>query len=90
MLLVERPTNIDDLKQIKGIGVVMERVLNEKGIYLFQQLADMTSEDIDWVTEAIAAFPGRIVRDRWVEQARELYIAKYGDSEPEHSVEAVE
>ena len=32
----------DDLKVIKGIGPVIERKLNEAGIYSFQQLGDLT------------------------------------------------
>lgn len=78
MLLTERPDEVDDLKQIKGVGPVMERVLNEKGLYLFQQVASMTPSDVSWVNNAIEAFPGRIERDRWVEQAQDLYLEKYG------------
>ena len=77
-LLSERPTEVDDLKKIKGVGKVMERVLNEKGIYLFHQLAALDAQEIAWVNDAIEAFPGRIQRDRWVEQARDLYEQKYG------------
>jgi predicted flap endonuclease-1-like 5' DNA nuclease len=32
----------DDLKVIKGIGVVIERKLNEAGIYTFDQLGGLT------------------------------------------------
>ena len=77
-LLTERPQAVDDLKRIKGVGKVMEGVLNAKGIYLFRQLAALDAREIAWVNEAIEAFPGRIERDRWVEQAQELYFQKYG------------
>lgn len=77
-LLSERPEEVDDLKKIKGVGKVMERVLNEKGIYLFQQLGALKEHEVEWVNGAIDAFPGRIHRDRWVEQARALYEEKYG------------
>ncbi|MEM9062087.1 MAG: hypothetical protein AAGD13_16635 [Pseudomonadota bacterium] len=77
-LLDERPDEVDDLKRIKGVGTVMETVLNDKGIYLFHQVANLTEREIDWVNDAIEAFPGRIQRDRWVEQARDLYSEKYG------------
>ena len=77
-LLAERPDEVDDLKQIKGVGKVMERVLNEKGIYLFDQLASLSEQEVAWVNDAIDAFPGRIHRDRWVDQARDLHVRKYG------------
>ena len=77
-LLTERPEKIDDLKRIKGVGEVMEGVLNGKGIYLFRQLANFSAQDVAWVNEAIEAFPGRIERDRWVEQAQALYRQDYG------------
>jgi len=77
-LLTTRPAEVDDLKRIKGVGPVMERVLNERGVYLFHQLANFTAEDVAWVNEAIEAFPGRIERDEWVSQAQALYAEKYG------------
>lgn len=77
-LLSERPDEVDDLKQIKGVGKVMESVLNDKGIYLFRQVAALTEQEVAWVNDAIEAFPGRIQRDRWVEQAAQLYADKYG------------
>lgn len=36
----------DDLKIIKGIGTVIERKLNEAGIYTFEQLGDLTPADL--------------------------------------------
>ncbi len=65
----------DDLKRIKGIGPVMERSLNEQGIHSFEQLANLTKTEIDQLTSAIAAFPGRIERDDWVGSARRLIDA---------------
>lgn len=79
-LLTERPDEVDDLKQIKGVGKVMEGVLNDKGIYLFRQLASLNEQETAWVNDAIEAFPGRIHRDRWVEQSAQLYADKYGRS----------
>lgn len=66
----------DDLKRIKGIGPVMERSLNEQGIHSFEQLANLTKADIDKLTAAIAAFPGRIEREDWVGSARRLIDAE--------------
>lgn len=36
----------DDLKIIKGIGPVIERKLNEAGIYTFEQLGNLTSSGL--------------------------------------------
>lgn len=70
--LYQAPSEKDNLKQIKGIGPVMERTLNALGVTTFQQLADFTQVDIDKVSEAIGAFPGRIERDDWVGKARQI------------------
>lgn len=43
---VERKTARDDLKVIKGIGPVIERKLNEAGIYTFEQLGNLTPDDL--------------------------------------------
>ncbi len=62
----------DDLKKINGIGPYIEKKLNALDIYTFEQISRFSDKDIKSVTESIEFFPGRIVRDRWAEQAREL------------------
>lgn len=66
----------DDLKLIKGIGPVLEQRLNELGVTTFRQLAGFTEYDIERVSAAIAAFPGRIEREDWVGKAQELVARK--------------
>ncbi len=66
-----RSSGADDLKRIRGIGPVIERTLNELGIYHFDQLAAFDDGNIRWVDNYIA-FPGRILREEWVSQAAEL------------------
>ena len=63
--------DVDDLKKILGIGPVIEEQLNGMGIYHYSQIADFSQSDVDNVNEALA-FPGRIERDEWIEQARGL------------------
>ncbi len=46
--------------------------LNVLGIYTFKQISNFNSEDVAAVTEAIEYFPGRIERDEWILQAKEL------------------
>ena len=79
-LLSQRPAEVDDLKRIKGIGPVLERVLNENGIYQYRQLARFSPQDVEWINQAIDAFPGRIQRDGWVAQAQALHQEKYGEA----------
>lgn len=61
----------DDLKLISGVGPVLEEKLNELGIYHFWQIAKFEQRDIDLVDEAMA-FPGRITRDEWIAQSKNL------------------
>lgn len=61
----------DDLKRIKGIGAVIEKTLNRLGIFTFQQIAELTPENVKWVEEHLS-FSGRITREEWVSQAKKL------------------
>ncbi len=61
-----------DLQSIKGVGPFIEEKLNALQIFTFEQIANMTPEIEDQVNEAIEFFPGRIKRDKWVNQATEL------------------
>ena len=70
--IFDAPADKDNLKLIKGIGPVMEKTLNELGVTTFRQLAKFTQSDIDKVSEAIGAFPGRVERDDWVGKAQRL------------------
>ncbi|MEM9571194.1 MAG: hypothetical protein AAF996_06985 [Pseudomonadota bacterium] len=61
----------DDLKLIKGVGAVLERRLNEAGIFHFWQIAGLRKAQMD-ALEAVLRFPGRMTRDNWKAQARAL------------------
>ncbi len=65
------PSDVDDLKRIKGVGSVIEETLNGLGIYQLQQIANWSHDNIAWV-ENFIAFPGRISREDWINQARTL------------------
>jgi predicted flap endonuclease-1-like 5' DNA nuclease len=62
----------NDLTKISGIGPVIQKRLNEIGIYSFQQISELTPEMIDRVALAIKFFPDRIGRDNWIGQAAAL------------------
>jgi len=66
----------DDLKMISGIGPFIEERLHALDIYTFRQISKFTAKDIDTINDAIEYFSGRIERDEWVAQARELVISK--------------
>lgn len=62
----------NDLTSIVGIGGWIEAKLNALDIFTFRQIANFNDEDVELVTEAIEYFPGRIERDDWIAQAKEL------------------
>ncbi|MDA8568326.1 putative Ig domain-containing protein, partial [Euryarchaeota archaeon] len=66
----------DSLQTIKGIGPFIEEKLNALGIYTFEQVGNMTPEIEEQVNKAIEFFPGRVKRDQWAKQARELHSNK--------------
>lgn len=66
-----RSSRPDDLKRIRGIGVILEKKLNSMGITNYGEIANWTSADIEVVNELLS-FSGRIERESWIEQARIL------------------
>ncbi|MCC6736406.1 MAG: NADH-quinone oxidoreductase subunit NuoE [Bauldia sp.] len=65
----------DDLKVLNGIGPKIEKTLHELGVFHFDQIAAWTPAEVRWVGEHLA-FPGRIEREHWVEQAKALAAGK--------------
>ncbi len=61
----------DDLKKLSGVGPALEKKLIEAGVTSFAQIAAWTEADIAEFDEKLS-FKGRIQREGWVEQAREL------------------
>jgi predicted flap endonuclease-1-like 5' DNA nuclease len=62
----------DDLEQIVGVGPMLAGLLREIGVYYFWQVAEWTDEDVAYVDGKLLHFKGRIERDDWVGQSREL------------------
>ncbi len=62
----------DDLKRISGVGPKLEGVLNDMGIYKFEQVAKMTDKEYEIMDSITQTFPGRAKRDDWAGQARTL------------------
>lgn len=61
----------DDLKKLSGVGPVLEKKLNEAGVTSFAQIAAWKKKDIEEMDEKLD-FKGRIEREDWVAQAKEL------------------
>jgi predicted flap endonuclease-1-like 5' DNA nuclease len=66
------PEEREDLKMISGIGPFIEERLHALDIYTFRQISKFTPQDIETINYAIVYFSGRIERDEWVAQAREI------------------
>ncbi len=62
----------DDLKEISGVGPVYEEKLNSIGIFTFEQVSKLTPESIKAIEELTKYFPGKIEREDWVSQAKNL------------------
>lgn len=58
----------DDLRRIRGLSPANVAHLNRIGIYRFDQIARWTESEAAWVDSYLGA-PGRLARERWIEQA---------------------
>ena len=72
LLSAPRAGGADDLKKIKGVGPKLEGVLNDVGVYHYDQIAAWTPQEVAWADENLVGFKGRVSRDDWVSQAKAL------------------
>ena len=77
-LAAPRGGKADDLKRIRGVGKHNEQSLHGLGVWHFDQIAAWTAENVKWAGSFLA-FPGRIDRERWVSQARDLAAGRETD-----------
>jgi large subunit ribosomal protein L21 len=61
----------DDLKQLTGVGPVIEKKFNAIGITTFAQIAALTPAEVEKVDEALHS-KGRLEREGWVAEAAAL------------------
>jgi len=61
----------DNLQAIRGVGPVISKRLNEAGIYTFEEMAQLTSEELEEILGALIKkfFPGE---DKMIAQAKEF------------------
>ena len=64
----------DDLGKLTGVGPQIEKKLNEHGVFHYWQIAAMTPAEVEKLDSDLR-FNGRISRDKWVDQARDLIAA---------------
>jgi predicted flap endonuclease-1-like 5' DNA nuclease len=80
---MERPKGIsaarggkaDDLQRISGIGPKNEAILHNLGFFHFDQIAEWTASQVEWVDDHLR-FGGRIKREEWIKQAGLLAAGK--------------
>jgi large subunit ribosomal protein L21 len=65
----------DDIKLIGGVGPALEKKLLALGVTSLHQIAEWTQEDIKRFDEELS-FKGRIEREEWVQQAKDLIAGK--------------
>ena len=65
----------DELQLISGVGPKIELTLHRLGIFHFDQIAGWTMDEAQWVDDHLK-FKGRIARDEWIKQARQLASGK--------------
>jgi large subunit ribosomal protein L21 len=65
----------DDIKLISGVGPAIEKKLAAQGVTSLRQIAEFTAADIERIDSELA-FKGRIEREEWVEQAKDLIAGK--------------
>jgi predicted flap endonuclease-1-like 5' DNA nuclease len=67
----------DDLKAITGIGPAMAKKLRDDGIVSYRRIAGLGEDEVERVESEVIKSKGRIGRDNWIQQARELHYEKY-------------
>lgn len=75
LLTEARDGQADDLKKISGVGPKLEGLLNQNGVFHFDQIAAWTSSEIAYMDDQLS-FKGRIERDGWIDQAKQFASEK--------------
>ncbi len=73
------PAAADDLTRIKGIATVLNRKLNDFGVYTYRQIAGWDESVVGEFSKRLS-FKDRVQRDDWVGQARRLHSEINGEA----------
>jgi len=67
--------SVDDISLLSGVGAVLAKKLAGEGVNSFKQIAAWSADDVaDY--DAKLDLKGRIEREEWIEQAKELMAGK--------------
>ncbi len=77
LIYLRTPEFTDDLKRISGVAEVLEKKLNDLGVYTYKQVMDWDDTAVEAFSELLA-FKDRIARENWVGQARRLHAEAQG------------
>jgi large subunit ribosomal protein L19 len=72
----------DDLKLIPGISAELEKKLNQVGIIKFEQIANLSDDEIGWLDEELS-LKGAIEHDDWVAKSVALMAETTAGEVPE-------
>lgn len=75
LLTEARDGKADDLKKISGVGPKLEGLLNQNGVYHFDQIAAWNTAEIAYMDDQLS-FKGRIERDGWINKAKQFAADK--------------
>ncbi len=70
----------DDLKQIPGLGRIVEKRLNDNGIRTYRQFAQLSDEDIQTLEAVGIKIVNRARKGNWREHAKDQHLQKYNES----------
>jgi NADH-quinone oxidoreductase subunit E len=80
LLTAARGDAPDDLELIWGVGPKLAKMLNEMGVWHYDQIASWKAEELAWVDARLTGFKGRATRDDWISQAKKLSTGWRPDS----------
>lgn len=72
LLAAARGGKGDDLELIWGVGPKLGKMLNEMGVWHYDQIAKWTAAELAWVDARLTGFKGRALRDDWIAQSKKL------------------
>jgi NADH-quinone oxidoreductase subunit E len=72
LLTAARDGKGDDLELIWGVGPKLGKMLNEMGVWHYDQIAKWTPAELAWVDARLTGFKGRALRDDWIAQSKKL------------------
>ena len=79
----------DDLKLIPGVTDEREKKLNQLGLIKFEQIANLSDDEIAWLDEELS-LNGAIEHDDWVAKSVELMAETTADEVPAEEEEEAE